>query len=1270
MLIRPWLHTLKSHFSQPTPRRRRSNRSVRLQVAAHIELLEERVLLSSTGGVDHHAGRPFFETHIINGSAFEFAWDPAAAGAAETEGAAAQTSSALSPLDSIPALHSNPGASVSLFLDFDGHFEPVWGGWTDVTTRVYDVDGDDTTFSDTELANINLIWQLVSEDFAPFNIDVTTVEPAVLAEGMPIDDANGLALRIAIGGSWEDWYGSSAGGVAPIGAFTNSIANVAYVFSDNLFGGQALSVGDTVSHEAGHGFGLFHQSSYDANGVKTAEYNPGDGYWAPIMGGGGPVVSTWHNGTSSQGSTVFQDDMAILAGTTNGFGFRSDDHGDTIAAPTALSTDGTTWSGAGIVETNSDADAFSFTISSEDTYRISVAVDAFAPNLDVVLDLRHAAGGLIASADPQETPDAEIAENLMPGDYVVQVTKSTSYGWVGQYSINIDEAPVGVTAMPTAVPLTTGEDGRTATFDVILDTQPTADVIVPLSSSDLTEGTLSATSLTFTTATWNVPQTVTISGVDDSTEDGHVNYNVALGLLVSGDTEYSGLNPADVLVTNLDNDTPGWVLQLGGIGIERARDVNIDADGNIYLLGRFSDTVDFDPGPGTFDLTSLGGEDGFIAKYTRDQQFVWARRFGGADGTENTRSIEFDSADNVYIVGKSNSSSMDFGPITVTNQGGDEAYAAKLDPDGTFQWAHSWGSTGKDQAQGLAVDDAGNVHIVGQFSNTVDFDPGAASFDLTSQGDVDGYLLHLDTNGDFVSAMSVGGPEKDVIQRVAVDGTGNVYTAGVFYGTAQFGTSDGTTPVFLTSAGSSDTFLMNVAADGNTQWIRQAAGASSVGNGNVDVGFDGFGGVYFTGNIFDTIDFGSGNPSLVSAGDTDAYITRWDTDGNLVWSGQISGPEDIGITGIRFDVQGNPYFAGFFNGTADFDVGPGTVEQNSWVGQDSFVLKLDAAGDFQWVEQVEHNSGTSGAVSIDDAGNVYLMGEFSGTAIFPTGKVIASAGSSDAYLLKLTMAEGITVSPTAGSVTTEDGGTTTFTVVLDLPPTADVTIGLSSDDASEGTISPASLTFTPTNWDVPQTVTVTGQDDTDFDFDVAYSIVTSAATSADPGYNGFDPSNVSVLNLDNDLTTTTYNSADAPKALKDAKGRRSGKTNSTLTISDTFDIHDLSVQLDITHTRVEDLDVYLLGPDGVTRVELFTDVGGNFDNFTGLILDDQASTPITSGTAPFTGTFQPEGLLSDFNLMSAAGTWTLQIEDDTKFEVGTLNSWSIIVTHAVPSTLR
>src|SRR5262249_7172914 len=118
---------------------------------------------------------------------------------------------------------------------------------------------------------------------------------------------------------------------------------------------------------------------------------------------------------------------------------------------------------------------------------------------------------------------------------------------------------------------------------------------------------------------------------------------------------------------------------------------------------------------------------------------------------------------------------------------------------------------------------------------------------------------------------------------------------------------------------------------------------------------------------------------------------------------------------------------------------------------------------------------------------------------------------------------GITVNPTSGLTTTEAGGTATFTVVLHSQPTANVTIGLSSNDLTEGTVAPANVTFTSANWNVAQTVTATGVVDAIVDGNIAYPIVTAPATSTDPVYNNLNAADVAVTNTDNDVAGITVN---------------------------------------------------------------------------------------------------------------------------------------------------
>ncbi|MEX2142716.1 MAG: Calx-beta domain-containing protein [Pirellulales bacterium] len=369
----------------------------------------------------------------------------------------------------VPIYHSLPEAPAALYLDFDGHFERVWGSYSDVDTPVYDSDREPTIYSATELTFIESVWRIVSEDFALFNIDVTTEEPPVLAAGVPIDQANGVALRVAIGGSNTDWYQKPAGGVGYVDSFTDGIANTVYAFTK--YEGEdtnAVFVGSTASHEAGHAFGLEHQSQYDASGAKVEEYLPPIGNWSAIMGSHQNLDhATWHNGQNSKGAAVYQDDIAMIGRAINRLGYRADDHGNTTATSSPLIPAGRGWTSAGLVGATTDVDVFSFTTIVPRDLRITVDGNAPGQNLDAVLELYDAQGGLLASSNPDNSLDAFLEGTLtVPGTYFVAVKSSAQYGRIGQYWLNV--SPIAsVSIADTSI--AEGDAGqRNATFVVTL----------------------------------------------------------------------------------------------------------------------------------------------------------------------------------------------------------------------------------------------------------------------------------------------------------------------------------------------------------------------------------------------------------------------------------------------------------------------------------------------------------------------------------------------------------------------------------------------------------------------------------------------------------------------------------------------------------------------------------------------------------------------------------------------------------------------------------
>jgi hypothetical protein len=368
--------------------------------------------------------------------------------------------SAGGPLASLPVLSSNPGAAAKLFLDFDGNFEATWGSWSNVATPAYDTDGNAASFSSGELAAIHEIWARVAEDYAPFNIDVTTIDP--------IARTNRVVAAIAIGGSSNDWYGSSGGGVAYVGGFYNSAPNVGYVFENNLGNGYPKYVAEAASHEAGHLFGLQHQATW-SGGSLVEQYNSGSGSWAPIMGVGYSMPrTTWHNGATPFGASAFQDDLAILAGSNNGFGYRPDDFGSSLATASLLPITSGVGSFAGQIGHPDDADVWVFSTGGG-TLSFELAGATWGSNLDSILDLVNSAGQVLVTAAPTNTQGAAFSASVGAGTYYLIARTTGEYGNLGQYTITAN-----LPSLVTSPEITVRLDGASIADGQLVDFGSTA----------------------------------------------------------------------------------------------------------------------------------------------------------------------------------------------------------------------------------------------------------------------------------------------------------------------------------------------------------------------------------------------------------------------------------------------------------------------------------------------------------------------------------------------------------------------------------------------------------------------------------------------------------------------------------------------------------------------------------------------------------------------------------------------------------------------------
>jgi Ca2+-binding RTX toxin-like protein len=575
----------------------------------------------------------------------------------------------------------------------------------------------------------------------------------------------------------------------------------------------------------------------------------------------------------------------------------------------------------------------------------------------------------------------------------------------------------------------TSEFGSQATFDIRLRSQPTADVTIGLTSSNIAEGTVLPANLTFNSTNWNVYQTVTVTGVDDTVIDGNINYQIITAAATSSDTNYNNLNPADVAVTNTDNDSPGVTIT------QSVGSTDVTEGGN-------TDTY-------TVQLNTLPASNIQIT-VTAD-----VRAQISLDGTNfaATQTLPFTNVNGIT-------------PQTVTVRAVDDTI-----PEGTHTsiLTHAiTNSTDPNYPTTLAIgpvnaqitDNDIIYSVVGSTTNVTEGNSGTqvVSFTVTRTGEI-----NQSSSIDF----SFGGSATTGIDY----NNANVTGSGI--------TTTGNTINFAANA-SIATIAVSVVGDRivepNETLALTLSNATATGTANI-IGSP----VSTTIQNDDTAGI-SINPTAglttTEAGGTATFT--------VVLDSQPTADVSIGITSDK---------------TAEGTVDKPSVTFTSANWNTPQTVTVTGVDDLIADGNVAYNIVTAQATSSDPNYNGVNAAD-----------VAVTNTDNDT--------KGITVTPTSGLTTTEAGGTANFTVVLNSQPTANVSIGIISDKTAEGTIDKSSLTFTSANWNTPQTVTVTGVDDLIVDGNFAYNIVTARATSSDPNYNGVNAIDATVTNIDNDTTPT------------------------------------------------------------------------------------------------------------------------------------------------------
>ena len=385
-----------------------------------------------------------------------------------------------------------------------------------------------------------------------------------------------------------------------------------------------------------------------------------------------------------------------------------------------------------------------------------------------------------------------------------------------------------------------------------------------------------------------------------------------------------------------------WLRQIGTAGTDESRGgIAADGLGNVYVSGFVADSIG--PPHGQFI-------DAFIRKYTVNGNVTWTRQYGPVLGEIST-GVSVDGLGNVYMAGSQYANAS--APLDY------DAFLVKYNALGNQAWAQQLGLPGdQDLCTAVSANSLGSIFIAGHTEG---------SLEGTSAGGIDAFVSKYDSAGNHLWTRQLGTSDYDDARGVATDGLGNVYVSGT-----TFGSIDGQGSGLL-----GDGYISKFDGAGNQLWTRQI-GTFFYEEGN-KVAVDALGNAYLTGYTRLSLD----GPN---AGLADAFLTKYDPAGTLLWTRQLgTAVWDEGV-GVSLDGLGNVYISGRTDGTFDVTYGM----------SDGFVSKYDVNGNHLWSRNLGGSSNDNSTnLSADSLRNVFVAGSTSGAVGGP------SYGDTDVWLARL-----------------------------------------------------------------------------------------------------------------------------------------------------------------------------------------------------------------------------------------------------------------------------
>ena len=449
----------------------------------------------------------------------------------------------------------------------------------------------------------------------------------------------------------------------------------------------------------------------------------------------------------------------------------------------------------------------------------------------------------------------------------------------------------------------------------------------------------------------------------------------------------------NIITGTLLAQTIQWVTTAGGPGDDGGYKMLMDKSDNTYLTGRFRENATF----GNFNLVSNNSEaDIFVAKFNPSGKVDWVLSCGGAHNS--VVGIGLDNSGNIYISGFFEGN-IHFGDISIQSIGDRDAFVAKLNSSGAWQWAISGGGQLGDYAWTSVTDTIGNTYVAGTFRGSATF----GQVTLSCAGEYDLFVAKCNSSGIWEWAQRAGGSVGEWPLSCGIDVTGNIYIAGYWEsaGNTQFGDFQ-----LVSSGAAMNMFIAKCKPTGEWEWAKQAE--SSGMNALESMVVDNYGNSYVLVNFQENLTFGGKAliPKRGAKAYSDKFLAKLNATGELDWVRQIySNDNSFYINGLSLDANGNTYIYGKFRFNITFD---NTMFENNGGNYIPFWTKFNSLGNFQWLKKFNAQKPNSGieiyAVCANNSNDIYLGGYFYGNCVLGD-KTLSTAGRNDIFLMKVSTDE-------------------------------------------------------------------------------------------------------------------------------------------------------------------------------------------------------------------------------------------------------------------------